>query len=261
MILHKIIKKLRDIGLLKRRIPTKKEQYENHKRYIEDEGLDKLFDWLENEKYTKRSFGTTDIGQRIPFPPEINDLVRLHKLIRREGFSRVLEFGTGYSTIVMADALSKNSSRSKLFTIDASEKWLQSVRARFPKHLLDFVSFHHSEIRVGTFNGQLCHYYESLPDIVPDFIYLDGPDPKDVKGEVNGLSFQNGRSAMAADLLLMEPSFLPGAFILVDGRTNNAKFLAKNFRKRYIIKRNRKGDVTTFELLGRSDIFCSDFRQ
>ena len=30
---------------------------------------------------------------------------------------------------------------------------------------------------------------------------------------------------MAADLLLMESILLPGTFILVDGRTNNARFL------------------------------------
>lgn len=261
MITYSLIKKLKEKGFLKKKILSQEEQYEKHKRYIKDEGLDKLFDWLENKKYTKGIFGATDVGQKVPFPPEINDLIRLHKLIRKGNYSKVLEFGAGYSTIIMADALSKNSPHSKLFTVDASEKWLQSVQSRLPRHLLDYVTFNYSEVKISTFNGQLCHYYETLPDIIPDFIYLDGPDPKNVKGDIYGLTFQNGRTVAAADLLLMEPSFLPGTFILVDGRTNNARFLINNFKRNYKIKRDRKGDVTTFELLGRSDIFCLDFRQ
>ena len=47
------------------------------------------------------------------------------------------------------------------------------------------------------------------------------------------MTFQcDERTVMAADLLLMESILLPGTFILVDGRTNNTRFLKNNFQKK-----------------------------
>ena len=78
------------------------------------------------------------------------------------------------------------------------------------------------------------------------------------------MSFQcDERTVMSGDLLTMEPTFLPGTFILVDGRTNNARFLERNFKRTYEIKWDRQGDVTTFELkeerLGKYNLLGSDF--
>ncbi|MDH4318040.1 MAG: hypothetical protein OEV64_06590, partial [Desulfobulbaceae bacterium] len=216
---------------------------------------------------------------KTSFPPEAGDLVRLHKLIRTRKFFTVLEFGVGYSTIVMADALRKNQLEweamenrpeirnrymFQIFTVDASEKWLGVTKERIPAELVERVHLSHSEVEIGTFNGQLCHYYKKIPNVIPDFIYLDGPNPKDVQGEINGLSFQcDERTVMSGDLLLMESTFLPGTFILVDGRTNNVRFLQRNFTRDYEVKWNREGDVTTFELLeerlGKYNLLGSDF--
>ncbi len=91
--------------------------------------------------------------------------------------------------------------------------------------------------------------YDSLPDIVPDFIYLDGPDPKDIKGDINGLSFKcDKRTVMSGDVILMESTLLPNSFILVDGRTNNARFLKRMLLRNWKVNWNVEGDVTTFEL-------------
>jgi hypothetical protein len=129
---------------------------------------------------------------------------------------------------------------------------------------LEHVNFHYSEIKISTFNGRICHFYDNLPDIVPDFIYLDGPNPKDVKGNVNGMTFQcDERTVMAADLLLMESILLPGTFIIVDGRTNNARFLKNNFQRNFEMSWDKDDDVTSFELkeerLGKYNILGSDF--
>ena len=68
---------------------------------------------------------------------------------------------------------------------------------------------------------------------------------------------------MSGDLLLMESTFLPGTFILIDGRTNNARFLSRNFTRNYRVEWDREGDVTTFELieerLGKYNLLGSDF--
>lgn len=258
---------------------NRQDQYEKHRSYIESAGLDKLLNFKENQDYQDDVFDAVSGKLSIPVPPQPNDLVRLHKLVRERKCFTVLEFGLGYSTIVMADALRKNEAdwrnlshkpairnhfMFQLFSVDASQNWITKVRNGFPSHLADRVHFQFSEVEIGTHNGQLCHYYNNLPDIVPDFVYLDGPAGKDVKGRINGLSFQcEERTVMSGDLLLMESTFLPGTFIIVDGRTNNARFLERNFTRDYEVKWDREGDITTFQLmeerLGKYNVLGSDF--
>jgi len=258
---------------------NRQEQYEKHKEYVNSNELDKLVNFQENIEYKEGVFDSVSTKLNIPFPPETDNLVRLHKLIRNRKPFTVLEFGLGYSSIIMADALEKNEKEwdslpnkpeirnrfmFQLFSVDASNEWIENTKSRFPEHLIRRVHFYQSDVKIGTFNGQLCHYYKNLPDIVPDFIYLDGPSPKDVKGNRNGLSFNcDERTVMSGDLLLMETTFLPGTFILVDGRTNNARFLENNFSRNYEIKWDREGDITTLELLeerlGKYNLLGSDF--
>ena len=99
---------------------------------------------------------------------------------------------------------------------------------------------------------------------IPDFIYLDGPNPKDVKGDISGMNFQcDERTVMAADILRMESTLLPGTFVLIDGRTNNARFLANNFQRNFQMIWHKEDDITTFELveerLGKYNLLGSDF--
>ena len=244
---------------------NRQEEYDLHIDYITSNGLDKLINFQEHIEYEPGAFDSVSGELNIPFPPEADDLVRLHKLIRNRRPFTVLEFGLGYSSIIMADALKKNQQdwdalpnkpeirnhhMFQLFCLDASNDWIENAKDRFPKHLVDRVHFQQSDVEIGTFNGQLCHYYKNLPDIIAEFIYLDGPSAKDVKGNINGLSFNcEERTVMSGDLLLMESTFLPGTFIIVDGRINNARFLERNFSRNYDVKYDKGSDITTFELL------------
>ena len=47
----------------------------------------------------------------------------------------------------------------------------------------------------------------------------------------------------------MESTLLPGTNILVDGRTNNVRFLQRNLKRKYQIKWDRHGDVTFLKLI------------
>lgn len=239
-------------------------------RYFHDENLHDLIR-LENE--LNDGLGPT------AFPPKPEDLIRLHRIIRERKSFTVMEFGVGYSTIIIADALQKNEKEwqqlndppivrnrfmFQLFSVDAESKWINLTRQILPSHLRKRVHITHSQVKIGTFNGNICHYYVKLPDIVPDFIYLDGPHPKSVKGNLNGLSFQcDERTVMGADILLMESILLPGTFILIDGRTNNARFLERHFSRNFKKNWDREGDITTFELiedrLGPYNVIGSDF--
>lgn len=235
------------------------------KSYIIKNRLDKILDFTENSTYQKKAVDTVSGKLEIPFPPEKRDLIRLHRLIRKRKPFTVLEFGVGYSTIIIADALSKNKKEwnklspkpeirnrfaFNLFSVDASKRWIKETQNRLPTDLKEYVTFKYSGVSIGEHQGQLCHYYDELPDIVPDFVYMDAPDTKQVKGSLHGLSFQcDERTVMSADLLQMESTFLPGTFILVDGRTNNARFLVRNFKRNFHASWDKKDDITTFELV------------
>jgi len=258
---------------------NRQEEYDLHKDYIISNELNKLLNFQQNIQYKAGAFDSVSGKLHIPFPPEVDDLVRLHKLIRSRKPFTVLEFGLGYSSIIIADALRKNQEdwealpnipeirnhhMFQLFCLDASNDWIENAKDRFPKHLVDRVHFQQSDVEIGTFNGQLCHYYKNLPDIIAEFIYLDGPSAKDVKGNINGLSFNcEERTVMSGDLLLMESTFLPGTFIIVDGRINNARFLERNFSRNYDVNYDKGSDITTFELLeerlGKYNLLGSDF--
>lgn len=234
--------------------------------YIKKNELNKIINFSENSDYHKKATDTISGTLKIPFPPEKHDLVRLHKLIRDRKVFTAMEFGVGYSTPIIADALYKNkldwenlkkkpivrnNHQFHLFSVDASQKWINETKKRLPKHLKSFVTFQFSEITIGKYQDQICHYYNQLPNVVPDFIYVDAPDTRQVKGSINGLNFYEceERTVMSADLLLMEPTLLPGTFILVDGRTNNARFLARNFRREFKVDWDKLEDITTMELV------------
>jgi hypothetical protein len=249
------------------------------REYLVNEGLDQYFDLDANSDYIEMAHDSVSGELNIPFPPDLDDLARIHQLVRKRKSFTILEFGLGLSSIIMADALMKNkeefdnlSSKPKirnnhmfqLFCVDSDHKWMNHTKSNFPEKLKNFIRFHHSTLGVGTFNDRICHYYDSLPDIVPDFIYLDGPSPKDVKGNLNGLTFQcDERTVMSADILRMEPILLPETLILVDGRTNNARFLMNNFQRNFEMKWDKESDTTTFELkeerLGKYNILGFDF--
>ena len=211
-------------------------------------------------KYTKAA------TEASPIPPDVNDLALLHKLIRSRKFLTVLEFGVGYSTLVMADALARNKEELgealkklnircknpfKIYSIDADEHWIKIAAARIPEHLRQHSSISFSSVSAGTFCDQICHYYDRLPSVLPDFIYLDAPDPANVAGELNGLSFcQNlEMPPLSGDLLRLEPLFFPGTFILIDGRQNNVRFLLNNFKRNWKIHTFPNCDSTGLELV------------
>lgn len=236
---------------------------EDPQEYWKREGLGRYIEVYEDPD-AGDPFHATSGQARLAFSPQIPDLVRLHRWVRERMATTVLEFGVGFSTVVLADALAKNerdfqalpekprmrnSRLFQLFSVDASEHWIGRTRRRMPSELRGRVSLSYSRVVVGTHNGQLCHFYRKLPNVIADFIYLDGPSPKDVEGDVHGLDFSiDERTVMSGDLLLLESTMLPRTFVVVDGRVNNARFLQRNFTRPFVCRHDPEADVTTFEL-------------
>jgi hypothetical protein len=250
---------------------TKKKVNKDLLDYFYKEGLDKYFDEnilknIEYEyKYIDPNFAV-DPNNKIPFPVDLKDLVNIHKIIRKRKVFTILEYGLGYSTIIMADAIHKNklefesqnediqnsircNNKFEIHTIDNCDYWIKKLEEVINKFFIkDYIHLYSSNCNIGTFNDRICHFYDNHPNIVPDFIYIDGPDSNSVNGNKNGIDFKClDRTVISGDLLIQEPTFIPGLFILIDGRANNSYFLKNNFQRNY--KYNLEDDQHTFELI------------
>ncbi len=182
-----------------------------------------------------------------PFTPQFRDISRLHYLVRKYKVTTILEFGVGNSTVIMADALKRNMEDYgdfveknlrvcnpwEIHSLDTSEKYIKLAQEKLPPTLEAHAHFHFSECSMTQFNGQICTEYETLPNICPKLIYLDGPDQViGINGEVNGISTHPlDRMPMACDILKIEPFLTPGTILIVDGRTANTSFLLNNFKR------------------------------
>ncbi len=197
-------------------------------------------------------------GDPDEIEPVYRDLAYLHRLVRQRKPMTIVEFGVGLSTITLAHALEKNAlengerKSARLHTLDTSEHWLNNTRDKLPGQLAEFVELHSSTARLSVINGELCHLFDELPNVVPDLIYLDGPDPSIVEGRINGLTntVERGepRRAMSADPLLYEAGLKIGATIVVDNRRMNTRFLRRNLKRRWRFQANKAEGRYTFTL-------------
>jgi len=196
------------------------------------------------------------------FPPDWKDLARLHSTVLQRKVTTILEFGVGFSTLIFAHALSINhqlygeipaskfrrSNAYQVHSVDTSEAYIAQAAQRIPDDLLNFVFFHRSDATMSTWGGKICSLYDTLPQIFPDFVYLDGPDPNAVKGTLHNVTTAHADGLpMSADLLQIEYFLLPGTLILVDGRTANTRFLKNNFQNKWAHQHDIEGDVHYLE--------------
>lgn len=216
------------------------------------------------QKLQKGIYETVDPANHTPFPPELDDLARLHYLARTRKVTTVLEIGSGKSTTALADAVRRNKAEFgdyvaanlrranpfEVHSLEQSQEWMQVCMRTLPKALSPFVQFMCSPVEMTTWNGRACTLYKQIPNVCPDLIYLDGPDQFMVEGDVHGISTRSAdRLPMSADLLVLEPFLLPGTLIAVDGRTANARFLKNNFQRNWRYTHHVEEDLHTFELV------------
>ncbi len=147
-------------------------------------------------------------GSASELPPKAIDLALLHRAIITRRPKVVLEFGVGFSTIIMGQALKQVGGH--LWTVDASKEWLENTRAKLTDEPVTLI---HSAVQVTG----MCHRYVELPDIVPDMINLDGPDKSDIPG-------WDG-PPISADVLHYLPRLQPGCLLVIDGRFTNVEYL------------------------------------
>ena len=196
--------------------------------------------------------------------PDCDDLIRLHYMIRKRRVITALEFGVGWSTITMAHAMMRNRQEYSgviegkirrenpfhLYCVDTELKYLDITKKNLPKEFHEVVTFCESEAYLTTFNDRVCGKLKNVPNVCPDFVYSDGPSFMSIKGTIDGISMNHmDRTIITADLLQMEPLFLPKTLILFDGQTNNARFHDNNFQRNWKYSHFIDEDISVFELM------------
>lgn len=223
-----------------------REEFEMRIRDVEREGLHVEVNVSSNEQ---------------PYGPEFDDLYYLYGIVRETAAVSVMEFGSGWSTLAFSLGLDENrrsmaqsySTRHpnpfRLLTIDASSEWLEVSLARLPTSVRDLVVGHTATPILSLQNGQFVTFFDYLPFFVPDIVYLDGPDPEQVTGEIDGFTSPEIHALpMCADMLRVEPHLWPGTLIITDGRRANARMLETNFRRSWQVLHDPFGDHTIFRL-------------
>ncbi len=237
----------------------KKIDYKKAKQFFKSIDLDFLnkLSLNETEKIKDKRY------ELKPHIPEIIDLYRIYKFITLNKRINVLEYGTGYSSLVIAKALNDNKVRylkntkdlrfkKKFFLsiVDNEKKFINISKKRIKQMIkLNNFKFFYSENHMTTFNGRLCSEYVNHPSLNPDFIYLDGPDQFNIKGKINGMTLNNHEmSPMSCDILKYENLLCPGTIILVDGRSLNSRFLRDNLKRKWKIIEDVSHDQSIFYL-------------
>lgn len=209
----------------------------------------------ENVKVDNKTYG-----------PEIEDLYRLYNLVFLNKRTTVLEFGTGWSSLVLARALRdlkkkydpkisklRRKNLFELFVIDDVKKYINFSKIRIKKHKdLEEIKIHwrYSPIIMENYNGQVSTTYKKLHLCNPDFIYIDGPDLfSKIKNKIQNFSNQHeDMMPMINDVLKFENFLIPGTIIVTDGRAANAYFLKNNFKRNWLYYFDTKHDQHFFYL-------------
>jgi hypothetical protein len=102
------------------------------------------------------------------------DLRYLYETVRRKRPARAIEFGSGQSTVFIAQAL-HDLGAGHLWSLDADERWLEHTRSLLPAPLRPFVTFVHSPASVHFDHGVPAFRYRVVPPGDWDFVLIDGP--------------------------------------------------------------------------------------
>ncbi len=233
--------------------------------FFKKKGLKVLVDLSKKKK--------SSINQMVanePYIPELNDLYNLYQYVIINKRTTILEFGSGWSTLIFSLALNELSNKFsnevkklrrnnpfELFVVENEKKYLNITKSR----ILNFnkllkiktpikIKYFLTDVEMTIFENKICTQYRKLPSCNPDFIYLDGPDQFKVKKDINGISTRHkDLMPMVCDILKFEYFYTPGTIIVCDGRAANAKFLKDHLKRNWKYINDKKNDQHFFWLV------------
>lgn len=200
-------------------------------------------------------------GVEAAYAVDHEDLYFLYSLIRRSSIVSVMELGSGWSTMAIAIGIAENKTSFgneygirhpnpfKIMSVDASSRWQERATARIPAEFSSSIIPVVAEARLIEYKGAYASHFVPLPAFSPDLIYLDGPDPDQVSGEIDGFHFMETHGfPMSADILLIEPHLWPQTLVVSDGRTANVRFVMSHAKRSWQCLHDPFGDRSILRL-------------
>ena len=179
--------------------------------------------------------------------PNLNDLARLLKVCKLTNPSKIVEFGSGFSSYIFHNYLvnkpDHNESLNYLHIIEVHKKYMDIACNRFKKSnkkikvIKDICS-----VTPNLYRDDGSHKYSANYRFNPDIIYLDGPDPVDI---LNSKFFKNSqRVPISSDILSIESWLIPGTIVIIDGRIANVEYLKNNLKRQWDWSTNYENDCS-----------------
>ena len=185
-------------------------------------------------------------------PPSFKHLIFLSNFIKKKKKVSCLEFGVGWSSLVIAEALEENRkkfSKNKNYKyikqifkdntyrnciMDGNKKYINifkklSFKSKIFNIKFNLVNWKFVKFDKNTYAAKA----DKLPQIIPDLFYLDGPDPMDVKKPKNENISLNKFPIIISDLLFYENYLNNDCSIVAEGRAHNVIFLKKNLQRNW----------------------------
>jgi hypothetical protein len=253
------------------------------KKQIESFFKEKKLNFLIVESLKKKN-SVNQMVKDNPYIPELDDLYRLYQFVVLNKRTTILEFGSGFSSLIFNLALHENkkiyskevkdlrrNNPFELFVLENEKKYLNISKNRITKinKILKLKNppkchFNYSDVEMTLFDNKIATQYKKLPLCNPDFIYLDGPDQFNIKKDINGISTRHkDMMPMVCDILKFEYFYTPGTIIVCDGRAANAKFLKDSFKRNWNYLSDKHNDQHIFclndPILGKYNKLQIDF--
>jgi len=234
--------------MIKIKLPLKKTSKEIENFFIQ-KGLGMLV-----TESKKRKLHVNEMTSSSIYVPELEKLHNLYQYIILNKRTTILEFGSGWSSLIFFVALSelkekylekvkklRRNNPFELIILENMKKYLDISGKRIIKFqkILKLkkpakTHCYFSDVEMTLFNDRIATQYKKLPLCNPDFIYLDGPDQFDIKKKINGINLAHpDMMPMVCDILKLEYFFTPGTIIVCDGRSANVDFLKTNFKRKW----------------------------
>lgn len=110
----------------------------------------------------------------------MSDYLTLYEEIRARKPKEVLEFGTGFTTVVMAQALIENAAEGaplgRITSMEEHEGWTETALKALPREVAHVVQIVHSPKVDGYYKLFRGVQYADIPIRAYDFVFSDGPE-------------------------------------------------------------------------------------
>lgn len=136
----------------------------------------------------------------------------------------------------------------KNYTIDSERKYIVIFKKISYKEKIFNIKFKKILWKYKIHKNLLVAFGENLPSIIPDFIYVDGPNPNKVINQSRKFSKIKDFPIIINDILLFENFLNKGCIIVIEGRAHNASYLLRELKRSWKYKYYKAIDTHVLKL-------------